>query len=305
MKFFNFNNVVLLFIAYASRSLITNGICSPYLFHSQEQAEKIDEREVAKAMEAAGPMATNLQKTIAQYQDKELAIAAALLKRGNDAKLTATPGVGRSIAKALSVCKAQDDIAGLRHMLRKARTAVAEGRRVGERPGAEPLAGGSAKGAHVNGAPTARAVAVMRLDGSSSSNGVSGKHARAFEKLKGTLVQATTAASGGFSAGRVFERADLAGMTASAVLQNAAGRVFVGLRGLPTGVTEEDLLDRGAIVIKPQRYLPFKVGLDHLYTAQELLDHDQNVYNWYKNYDHDSYDQIMMSLHDAGGFWRG
>jgi len=272
-----------------------------YSVLDQEEAEKIDEREVTKAMEAAGPVVTSLKKTIAQYKDKELAIAAALLKRGNDAQLAATPGVGRNVAEALSVCKQQGDIAGLRHMLRKARNAVTEARCVGERIGAgqgSSHASGSGKGvfqAHANGDATASALGTMDNGGSRSN----GKHAKAFEKLKATLANATAAGSGGFSAGRVFERTDLAGMSANDVLQSAAGRVFVGLRGLPTGVTEEDLLDRGAIVIKPQRYLPFKVGLDHLYTAQELLDNDQNVYNWYKNYDHDSYDQIMTSLHDA------
>ena len=257
-------------------------------------------------MDAAGPVVISLKKTIAQYQDKELAIAAALLKRGNDAQLAATPGVGRSVTKALSVCNEQGDIAGLRHMLRKARNAVTEARSIGERVGAgtgpAAHANGLAKGilqGHPNG--NGRGGADTVDNGGNSSNGITSKHAKAFQKLAATLENTTAAGSGGLSAGRVFERADLASMSASDVLQSATGRVFVGLRGLPVGVTEEDLLDRGAIVIKPQRYLPFKVGLDHLYTAQELLENDENVYNWYKNYDHDSYDQIMMSLHDAGG----
>lgn len=92
---------------------------------------------------------------------------------------------------------------------------------------------------------------------------------------------------------------DLTKIDPSILLETAAGRVFVGVREFPRGVTEADLLRRGAIIVKPGRYLPFRVGRSELYEVQELIDNDENIYKWCKNYHHDTFDNIMMSLHDG------
>ncbi|MGD9823247.1 LOG family protein, partial [Desulfobacter sp.] len=97
----------------------------------------------------------------------------------------------------------------------------------------------------------------------------------------------------------VYEGSDLSGKDAGELLKTASGKVFVGVKDFPEGVTEAELLRRGAIVVKPARYMPFRVGRDTLYTARELLDNDANIYNWYKHFDHDTYDNIMMALHDG------
>jgi len=97
----------------------------------------------------------------------------------------------------------------------------------------------------------------------------------------------------------VHEESDLSKESAQALLECADGKVFIGVKDFPEGVTEADLLRRGAIVVKPACYIPFRVGRGNLYTAKELLDNDANIYNWYKHFYHNTYDNIMMALHDG------
>ena len=51
--------------------------------------------------------------------------------------------------------------------------------------------------------------------------------------------------------------------------------------------------------MKPRRYIPFKVGRENLYTPDELVLKDEEIYKWYKHYSHDTYDETMKSLHDG------
>lgn len=250
-------------------------------FVDQEQ-RTISEEDAQKIRE----LLDSIPHTVAAPGERhKLYSAAAQLMAGRDSDLTSVlpPGWQDSVQRMLQ----NKDTHGLHDLFSKARAEY--------RMKMQPVGGAESENA-----PSIIASTPATLPEPQPMGGFSPLEAGSWRRLTALTKQLKASEPGAhITASRVHEGLSLADMDPNKLLDCATGRIFVGTKSYPPGVTEADLLRRGAIIIKPALYLPFKVGRTELYRWHELLTQDRVIYEWYKFYGHSSYDHIMMALHDG------
>ena len=82
------------------------------------------------------------------------------------------------------------------------------------------------------------------------------------------------------------------------------GVYIIGNIDLPQGLTEEQLIAKGAVIIKPKLDLPFDPTRSDLYTVEELQKSDTLIYNWVharmgEGKSSTVQERVMIDLHDS------